>query len=73
MASSAQVRRRKSYRRFAEFYEYLEGDSSASDILYRVHGLMESLVGFGSKAASDEALESIRVVIEDYTKKNVWT
>lgn len=73
MPSLAQIRQRKSYKRFAEFYEYLEGDNSTNDILYRVHGLIESFGGFGSKTASEQALESIRAVIEDYTRKNVWT
>jgi hypothetical protein len=38
-----------------------------------VHALIESFGGFGSRAASQQAMESIKAVIEDYTKKNVWT
>ncbi len=73
MVSCAKIRRRKSYKRFAEFYEYLEEDNSTNDILYRVHDLIESFGGFGSKTASEQVLESIKAVIEDYTRKNVWT
>jgi hypothetical protein len=51
----------------------LEGDNSPNDILYRVHRLIESFGGFGSRAASERAMESIRAVIEDYTNRNLWT
>jgi len=71
MPTIPQIRRRKSYKRFAAFYEYLKGGNNTNDILYRIHGRIECFGGFGSRTASVRALESVRTVIDDHTTKNV--
>lgn len=63
--NAPQVRRRASYQRFKELYEYITEGHQPEEILYRVHRLMDAYRGFHSKTESERALESIRQAIAD--------
>lgn len=59
------MRRRSSYRRFAEFYDFLATGPGKGDILRQAHRLLDACGAFGSSFNARKAWESMERVLLD--------
>ncbi len=62
---TSKIRRRVSYRRFKGLYDLLRTGTTAEEIIYRVHDLMEAYWGFGSRSLAATTRETIGFIVEE--------
>lgn len=59
------IRNRRSYRRFAELYDWLATPRTRGSLLRKVHELIDGCYGFRSRLNSGFAVESIEQLLKD--------
>lgn len=60
------IRNRKSYQFYKQFLEFLNTNPTKSEILRKVHAIVNAHYGYGSATNSGYAKESIEQLIKDY-------
>ena len=66
MNKENRIRNRKSYRFYKKFLEFLDTNPTKSEILRKVHMIIDAHNGYGSATKSWYAKESIEQLIKDY-------
>ena len=66
MNEENRIRNRKSYQFYKEFLEFLNTNPTKSEILRKVHVIVDSRNGYGTAANSSYGKESIEQLIKDY-------
>ena len=65
MSGETRIRNRKSYLFYKDFLEFLNTSPTKSEILRKVHVIVDSRNGYGSATNSDYGKESIEQLIKD--------
>ena len=69
MSDVKKIRKRMSYKRFREIYEWLQTKPEPEEILVKIYNLLDSYYAFGSGANSISAQESVNQLIQDFEEE----
>lgn len=73
MSDVKKIRKRMSYKRFRELYEWLQTKPEPEEILVKIYNLLDSYHAFSSTANSISAQESVNQLIQDFEEEQLKT